>query len=299
MELYYNVNIKMKGIDNVERYNELLDFLKNGNDVKIYNLKTEKDIISFHTENDNAIYKNLNVGVSKFTKKYSNNIVRISTALENSVCYEPNPNFGYYYAKNGSIGLYYRSKYKPLYIPSDVKAQGITWIADKNNKLYVGKHMIEYLLKNQSEFDELNNKDEFLEKLFNEYQPIKDNLIQILNEVQDYYGYIPVHAQTAISEFLKMPMAEIYGVITFYSRFTLKPKGKYNIAVCLGTACFVKGSQKIMDRLKEKLGIEAGETTPDGKFSIEETRCVGACGLAPVFTVNGEVYGKATVQKLD
>ena len=142
-------------------------------------------------------------------------------------------------------------------------------------------------------------KDEFLEKLFNEYQPIKDNLIQILNEVQDHYGYIPVHAQTAISEFLKMPMAEIYGVITFYSRFTLKPKGKYNIAVCLGTACFVKGSQKIMDRLKEKLKIEAGETTPDGKFSIEETRCVGACGLAPVFTVNGEVYGKATVQKLD
>ena len=144
-----------------------------------------------------------------------------------------------------------------------------------------------------------NKKDEFLEKIFSEYQPIKDNLIQILNEVQDHYGYIPVHAQTAISEFLSMPMAEIYGVITFYSRFTLKPKGKYNIAVCLGTACFVKGSQKIMDRLKEKLGIEAGETTSDGKFSIEETRCVGACGLAPVFTVNGEVYGKATVQKLD
>lgn len=144
-----------------------------------------------------------------------------------------------------------------------------------------------------------NQKDEFLEKLFNEYKPIKDNLIQILNEVQDHYGYIPTHAQIEISKFLNMPMAEIYGVITFYSRFTLKPKGKYNIAVCLGTACFVKGSQKIMDRLKEKLGIEAGETTPDGKFSIEETRCVGACGLAPVFTVNGEVYGKATVQKLD
>lgn len=144
-----------------------------------------------------------------------------------------------------------------------------------------------------------NKKDEFLEKVFSEYQPIKDNLIQILNEVQDHYGYIPVHSQTAISEFLSMPMAEIYGVITFYSRFTLKPKGKYNIAVCLGTACFVKGSQKIMDRLKEKLKIEAGETTPDGKFSIEETRCVGACGLAPVFTVNGEVYGKATVQMLD
>ena len=144
-----------------------------------------------------------------------------------------------------------------------------------------------------------NGKDEFLEKLCNEYQPIKDNLIQMLNEVQEHYGYVPMHAQKALSEFLNVPMAEIYGVVTFYSRFTLKPKGKYNIAVCLGTACYVKGSQKIMDRLKERLKIEAGETTKDGKFSIEETRCVGACGLAPVFTVNGEVYGKATVQKLD
>ena len=103
-------------------------------------------------------------------------------------------------------------------------------------------------------------KDEFLEKLFKEYQPIKDNLIQILNEVQEHYGYVPMHAQKAISEFLNVPMAEIYGVVTFYSRFTLKPKGKYK---------------------------------------IEETKSVGACGLAPVFTVNGEVYGKATVQKMD
>ena len=94
-------------------------------------------------------------------------------------------------------------------------------------------------------------------------------------------------------------MAEIYGVITFYSRFTLEPKGKYNISVCLGTACFVKGSQALLDRLKERLKIEEGQTTPDGKFSIDATRCVGACGLAPVFTVNNEVYGKATVKKLD
>ena len=137
------------------------------------------------------------------------------------------------------------------------------------------------------------------EKICNEYKPIKDNLIQMLNEVQEHYGYVPMNAQKVLSEFLNVPMAEIYGVVTFYSRFTLKPKGKYNIAVCLGTACFVKGSQKIMDRLKERLKIEPGETTKDGMFSIEETRCVGACGLAPVFTVNGEVYGKATVQKLD
>ena len=127
----------------------------------------------------------------------------------------------------------------------------------------------------------------------------KSQLIQILNEIQNKHGYITPDSQKALSEYLDIPMAEIYGVITFYSRFTTKPKGKYNIAVCLGTACYVKGSQKIMDRLKERLKIEPGETTPDGMFSIEETRCVGACGLAPVFTVNGEVYGKATVQKLD
>lgn len=144
-----------------------------------------------------------------------------------------------------------------------------------------------------------NNKDKFLKNLFSEYKPIKDNLIQMLNEIQEHYGYVPMETQKELSEFLSIPMAEIYGVVTFYSRFSLKPKGKYNVSVCLGTACFVKGSQKIMDRLQERLKIEPGETTEDGLFSIEETRCVGACGLAPVFTVNGEVYGKATVQKLD
>ena len=144
-----------------------------------------------------------------------------------------------------------------------------------------------------------NGKDEYMEKLLKQYKPEKDNLIQILNSVQEHYGYIPERAQREISEYLNMSMAEVYGVVTFYSRFTLKPKGKYNIAICMGTACFVKGSEKIMDRAKERLKIEPGETSEDGMFSIEETRCVGACGLAPVFTVNGEVYGSATVQKLD
>lgn len=144
-----------------------------------------------------------------------------------------------------------------------------------------------------------NKKDEFIEKLFNEYLPVKDNLIQMLNEVQEHYGYVPMYVQKELSEFLDIPMAEIYGVVTFYSRFSLKPKGKYVISVCLGTACFVKGSQKIMDRLLDRLKIEPGETTEDGLFTVDQTRCVGACGLAPVFTVNGEVYGKATVKKLD
>ena len=138
-----------------------------------------------------------------------------------------------------------------------------------------------------------------VKEILEKYTEAKDNLITILNEVQVKYGYIPQTAQKEISEYLKMPMAEIYGVITFYSRFTLKPKGKYAISVCLGTACFVKGSEKIMERLKQRLKIEEGETTPDGKFSIDSTRCVGACGIAPVFTVNGEVYGRATVKKLD
>ena len=142
-------------------------------------------------------------------------------------------------------------------------------------------------------------KDEQMQKILQKYEKDKSNLIQILNETQEYYGYIPKSVQTEISEYLNMPMAEIYGVITFYSRFTLEPKGKYNIAVCLGTACFVKGSEQILDRVKEKLGIDVGQTTEDGKFSIEATRCIGACGLAPVFTVNEEVYGKATTKTVD
>ena len=140
---------------------------------------------------------------------------------------------------------------------------------------------------------------EEMQEIMNKYKKEKDDLIQILNEVQEKYGYIPKQAQVEISEYLNIAMAEIYGVITFYSRFTLEPKGEYNISVCLGTACFVKGSQKILDRLKDRLKIEEGQTTTDGKFSIDTTRCVGACGIAPVFTVNDEVYGKATVKQLD
>ena len=144
-----------------------------------------------------------------------------------------------------------------------------------------------------------SGEDPKLNEILEQYIKDKSNLIQILNDVQNYYGYIPEKAQRAISEYLSIPMAEIYGVITFYSRFTLKPKGKYHIAVCLGTACFVKGSEKILDRAKERLKIDVGETSSDGKYSLEATRCIGACGLAPVFTVNGEVYGKATVKLLD
>ena len=138
-----------------------------------------------------------------------------------------------------------------------------------------------------------------VQEIMNPYKEEKDNLIPILNDIQEKYGYIPKIAQLEVSKYLNIPMAEIFGVITFYSRFTLEPKGKYNISVCLGTSCFVKGSQAILDRLKERLKLEEGKTSIDGKFSIDTTRCVGACGIAPVFTVNGEVYGHATVKKLE
>lgn len=143
-----------------------------------------------------------------------------------------------------------------------------------------------------------NKKDENLVKIVEEYKHDKSNLIQVLNGVQEYYGYIPKDAMIYISEEMNIPVAEIYGVVTFYSRFSLKPKGKYNICVCQGTACFVKGAERILDKVKQELGIEVGETTEDGKFSLEPTRCLGACGLAPVFTINGEVYGNATVEKV-
>ena len=108
-------------------------------------------------------------------------------------------------------------------------------------------------------------KDEELENILNEYKQDKDNLIQILNDVQEHYGYIPTQAQMRVSEYLKIPFAEVYGVVTFYSRFTLKPKGKYNIAICLGTACYVKGSEKILDRLKERLKINPRRNTENLK----------------------------------
>ena len=144
-----------------------------------------------------------------------------------------------------------------------------------------------------------NKKDEKLAQILQTYTQDKSNLIQILNEVQEAYGYISKDAQKEISEYLGITMAEVYGVVTFYSRFTLVPKGKYNICVCLGTACFVKGAEKILDKVKQMLKIDVGQTTEDGLFSIEGARCIGACGLAPVFTVNGEVYGKATPELVE
>lgn len=140
-----------------------------------------------------------------------------------------------------------------------------------------------------------NKIDDYLIKIIDEYGTNKSNLIQILNGVQEHYGYITKEAIMYISKELNIATSEIYGVVTFYSRFSLKPKGKYNICVCQGTACHVKGGERILEKVKDELGIEVGETTADGKFSLESTRCLGACGLAPVFTINDKVYGNATI----
>ena len=131
------------------------------------------------------------------------------------------------------------------------------------------------------------------------YKGTDGALIPVLHEAQEIYGYLPVEVQQIISDALDISMAEIYGVITFYTQFSLYPKGEFKISVCLGTACYVKGSGGILEKIKEKLGIEVGECSPDGRFSIDETRCIGACGLAPVMTVNDDVYGKLTVDDVD
>ena len=123
--------------------------------------------------------------------------------------------------------------------------------------------------------------------------------IPVLHKAQEIYGYLPIEVQEMISEGLDVPLAEIYGIVTFYTQFSLNPKGKYHIGVCLGTACYVKGSGDILDKIKEILGIEVGECTPDGLFSIEATRCIGACGLAPVLTVNDDVYGRLVVDDVE
>ncbi|MCD8300962.1 MAG: NAD(P)H-dependent oxidoreductase subunit E [Clostridiales bacterium] len=132
-----------------------------------------------------------------------------------------------------------------------------------------------------------------------ELKDTKGALMPIMQQAQDIYGYLPYEVQKMISDEMGIPLEKIYGVATFYSMFSLYPKGKYQISVCLGTACYVKGSGDIYEKLQEKLGIEGGQCTADGKFSLDACRCVGACGLAPVMMINGEVYGRLTTDDID
>ena len=134
-----------------------------------------------------------------------------------------------------------------------------------------------------------------IEEIIARYENEKTPLMMILSDIQHEYGYIPLEVQELISEKTGIPVAEIYGVVTFYSFFSLEPKGKYVIGVCLGTACYVKGSQQVIDKFSEILNIKPGETSADGLFTLDALRCIGACGIAPAITINGKVYPKVSV----
>ena len=123
-------------------------------------------------------------------------------------------------------------------------------------------------------------------------------LMPTLQKAQEIYGYLPREVQIMVAEGLGVPLEEVYGVATFYAQFTLTPKGQYRISVCLGTACYVKGSGKVLDEISKQLGIQAGQCTPDGKFSLDACRCIGACGLAPVMMINNDVYGRLTPEQV-
>lgn len=149
--------------------------------------------------------------------------------------------------------------------------------------------------KSSVPFNGTKEQEAELMKVIETHKNQKGALMPVLQQAQEIYGYLPIEVQKIISDNMDIPMEKIYGVATFYSQFSLNPKGRYTISVCLGTACYVKGSGDIYNRLMEELNIAGGECTPDGKFSLEACRCIGACGLAPVLTVNDEVYGRLTV----
>lgn len=138
-----------------------------------------------------------------------------------------------------------------------------------------------------------------LDEFIAQHKEVKGALMPILQEAQAIYGYLPIEVQRIISVGLGISLEDVYKVATFYSQFSLYPKGQYKISVCLGTACYVKGAGEIYDRLKARLGIDGGECTADGVFSLDACRCIGACGLAPVMTINDEVFGRLSADDVD
>lgn len=141
-------------------------------------------------------------------------------------------------------------------------------------------------------------QEEKLNAVIAEFKEQRGGLMQVLHEAQEIYGYLPIEVQKMIANGLDKSLSEVYGVVTFYSRFSLLPKGKYQVSVCLGTACYVKGADKVLEEVEKLLNIKSGECQESGLFSIDATRCVGACGLAPVVLVNEDVYGKVTVEEV-
>jgi len=154
---------------------------------------------------------------------------------------------------------------------------------------------MEAAVKKDLEFEQkLNQVAEMLEK----YKGKRGVLLQALQEAQGIMGYVPLEVQKLVADALNVTLSEVYSTVTFYSFFNLKPRGKYQIRVCLGTACYVKGAAKVLDRLKQELGIDVGDTTDDIKFSLDACRCIGACGLAPAIIINDDVYGRLTPDKI-
>lgn len=142
-------------------------------------------------------------------------------------------------------------------------------------------------------------QDALLTNKLVEIKKMPGALMTAMQTAQDIYGYLPIEVQKKIADTLDVSLEKVFGVATFYSQFTLNPRGEYQVSVCLGTACYVKGSGDILAAVEKNLGIHHDECTPDGKFSILETRCIGCCGLAPVITVNDDVYGKLTPADID
>ena len=153
--------------------------------------------------------------------------------------------------------------------------------------------------KTKSPFQGTKEQEQELRKLIQNTKHEPGALMPILQGAQDIYGYLPIEVQTIIAEGLEKPLEEVYGVVTFYSQFSLNPKGKFKVSVCLGTACYVKAAGEIFERLERMLGIKGGECTEDGMFSLDACRCVGACGLAPVVLVNEDVYGRIGPEDID
>ena len=141
-------------------------------------------------------------------------------------------------------------------------------------------------------------QEEKLRQVIAEHKGQPGATMPVLQAAQEIFGYLPEEVQIIIAEGLEIPLSEVYGVATFYAQFTLNPKGKYQISLCLGTACYVKGAADVLAAVEKKLGIKTGSITPDGKFSLDACRCIGACGLAPVMMINEDVYGRLTPDKV-
>lgn len=137
-----------------------------------------------------------------------------------------------------------------------------------------------------------------LAQVIDEFRDMEGALIMVLHRAQEIFGYLPEDVQKIVAKELDLPLAEVYGVTTFYSYFSLKPRGKYRIAVCLGTACYVRGAAELVSAIEKQLNIKVNDTTSDGRFTLEVSRCIGACGLAPVMTVNEDVYGRLSSDKV-